>query len=181
MNERITGRGIVAAACLSLIATAGPALAHDGAHVHAPGVLAGFLHPFGGLDHVAAAIVAGVLAARLGGRARVAVPAVFLGSLVLSTMLAGTLGVPFAPETGIQLSIVALLAAAVFARPRPLAAATAVVAGAGAFHGLAHAAGVPQGAGMAGYVAGFTLATGLLQLAGFGAATLARRWKTAGA
>ncbi len=49
------------------------ALAHPG-HGGDTSLLAGFLHPFGGLDHLLAMTVVGLFAAHLGGRALWAIP-----------------------------------------------------------------------------------------------------------
>lgn len=164
-----------AALCVPLALAAGPALAHGATPVHAPDIVAGFLHPLSGLDHILAALLAGVLAARLGGQARRVLPAVFLGVLVLAAGAGTALAMPFSAEIGIQLSLAALVAAAAFARPRPLLAATAVVGAGAAFHGFAHAAEMPQGVAALGYFTGFTLATGLVLAAGLGAASLLGR------
>src|SRR5262249_61551230 len=49
---------------------------HDGA-----GLIHGFLHPLGGVDHIIAMVAVGLLAARLGGRALWLVPASFVVTL----------------------------------------------------------------------------------------------------
>src|ERR1041384_1278618 len=94
-----------AAAATLLIATSGPAFAHSG-RGDAGGVLHGFMHPLGGLDHVLAMVAVGLLAAHLGGRALGLVPATLIAMMALGGTLgiAGT-GLPFV-ETGIALSVV---------------------------------------------------------------------------
>src|SRR5215469_13549041 len=66
--------------------------------------IGGFAHPLSGADHILAMVAVGLLAARLGGRALVLVPATF----VLVMAAAGGLGmaglaIPFV-ELGIALS-----------------------------------------------------------------------------
>ena len=73
---------VIAVTCLS-----GTAFAHPGGgDVH--GFAHGFMHPFGGLDHVLAMITVGLFAYQLGGRALWLVPA----SFVLAMTAGGALG-----------------------------------------------------------------------------------------
>lgn len=60
------------------------ALAHPG-HGETSSFVAGALHPFGGLDHLAGFIVVGILAARLGSRYLWPATAAFLGLLVAAS------------------------------------------------------------------------------------------------
>ena len=53
------------------------AFAHPG-HGGDTSLLAGFIHPFGGLDHLLAMTAVGLFAAHLGGRALWAVPTTFV-------------------------------------------------------------------------------------------------------
>jgi urease accessory protein len=72
----------IATAAAGLLPTL--ALAHPG-HGETSSFVAGALHPFGGLDHLAGFIVVGILAARLGGRYLWPVTAAFLGLLVAAS------------------------------------------------------------------------------------------------
>src|SRR5437660_135307 len=94
----------IAAASLALVPTV--AFAHPGHE--GPGLVAGFLHPLGGVDHIIAMMAVGLLAARLGGRALWLVPASFVATMTVAG-LAGVagLGLPYV-ETGIALSVVVL-------------------------------------------------------------------------
>ena len=58
------------------------ALAHPG-HGGGDSLLAGFIHPFGGIDHLLAMTAVGLFAAHLGGRALWAVPATFVAVMAL--------------------------------------------------------------------------------------------------
>lgn len=145
-----------------------PALAHEsGAHVH--GVLAGFLHPIGGLDHVLAMVAVGLWAGLLCGRASWALPAGFLGAMVLGFGLgAGGFGLPMV-EAGILASVIILGALVAAAARFPLVVAVPLVAVFGLLHGHAHGTEM-VGQGALGYAAGFILATAALHGLGlFGA------------
>ena len=154
-----------AVAAFSLLPSA--ALAHTGIGDMA-GFVDGFEHPVGGLDHVLAMVLVGILAWQLGGRALYAVPA----SFVLLMAVGGGLGiagieVPFV-ETGIALSIVVFGAAVASGIRAPVAAVAALVGLFAIFHGYAHGAEMPADAGGLGYALGFMLATALLHAAGVG-------------
>ncbi len=83
------------------------AMAHTG-HGEVSGLAHGFAHPVGGLDHILAMVMVGVLAAQLGGRALWLVPASFVAVMALGGVLGlAGLGLPFV-ELGIALSIVVL-------------------------------------------------------------------------
>src|SRR5262245_34626750 len=50
-------------------------------------LLAGFSHPFLGLDHLAAMLMVGICAARLGGRTMWVVPGAFVAALIVGALL----------------------------------------------------------------------------------------------
>src|SRR5260370_766402 len=113
----------IAAVSLALAPTV--AFAHTGHE--GPGLVAGFLHPLGGVDHIIAMVAVGLLAARLGGRALWLVPASFVGTMAVAGLagMAGA-GVPYV-ETGIALSVVVLAAVAILGVAMPVAAALGLV------------------------------------------------------
>ena len=152
---------------LILIPTA--AFAHTG-HGDTAGILHGFMHPIGGLDHVLAMIAVGVFAFVLGGRALFMVPLSFVALMAAGFGL-GVAGVnvPFV-ELGIALSSIVIGGAAALGRPMPVAAAMSLVGVFAVFHGHAHGAEMPVGALGLEYAAGFILATAGLHLAGIAAA-----------
>ncbi|MBS7542258.1 HupE/UreJ family protein [Ancylobacter oerskovii] len=144
------------------------AFAHPG-HGEAAGLVHGFLHPIGGLDHVLAMVAVGIFAAQLGGRAIWAVPATFVALMAAGGAL-GMWGVdlPFV-ELGIVGSIVALgLVVALGWKNAPLGAAMALVGFFAVFHGHAHGTEMPTDASGLAYAAGFLAATTVLHLAGIG-------------
>ena len=82
----------IAAAALVVFGATAPALAHTG-HGDTHGLIHGFIHPLGGLDHVLAMVAVGLLAAQQGGRSSWAVPAAFVTMMVLGAAL-GMAGAP---------------------------------------------------------------------------------------
>ena len=151
-----------AAAFLALAPTV--ALAHPG-HDGA-GLAHGFAHPFGGVDHIAAMVAVGLLAARLGGRALWLVPASFVAAMAVAGV-AGMAGMtlPYA-ETGIAISVGVLGAIAAFGIAMPVAAAMGLVAFFAVFHGYAHGIEMPETASGLAYGAGFVAATAALHAIG---------------
>lgn len=149
------------------------ALAHtgvDGAHSH--GIMSGFMHPVGGLDHILAMVAVGIFAFVLGGRALLMVPLAFIGMMAVGFGLGvAGLDLPFV-ELGIALSIVVIGGAAALGRPMPLAAAMSLVGVFAIFHGHAHGAEMAAGTSALEYALGFVAATALLHAAGIGAATV---------
>ncbi len=135
--------------------------AHPG-HLGAHGLLAGFVHPFTGFDHMLAMVAVGVLAARLGGRSLWAVPASFVALMVMGTVWA-VAGLPLMfVETGILLSMVVLPAVALLRWKTPMAAALGLVGFFAVFHGYAHGLEMPSNVSGFEYAAGFVAATAFL-------------------
>lgn len=183
MKTILRSLGAVAA-----LAAAGSAAAHTG---HATtSVFAGLAHPFG-LDHLLAMVAVGVwsAAALPAGRWLVA-PALFMLALTLGA-LAGAAGValPFT-ESAIAASVALFGLMLLGARQLPAAAGLALVAAAGALHGLAHGAELPAGgtfgATFGSYALGFLATTALLHASGLtlGRVLLSlqrRAWQAVGA
>lgn len=151
-----------------------PAFAHGGGdHVH--GALAGLMHPIGGLDHVLAMVAVGLWAGLLGGRAVWALPAGFLGAMVLGFGLgAAGVGVPMV-EAGILASVIVLGALVAASARFSLLLAVPLVAVFGLLHGHAHGTEL-AGQGAFAYAAGFLVATAALHAVGVvGALSLTNR------
>jgi urease accessory protein len=86
---------------------AGTASAHTGDHA-VTGFVSGLAHPLLGLDHLFAMIAIGLWAAQQGGRALWAVPAAFVGAMVVGGGLAWSgIALPQV-ETAIALSVLVL-------------------------------------------------------------------------
>lgn len=160
---------LITAAAFAALALTPAAFAHPGGAAISPtsgGLLAGLLHPLLGLDHLLAMLAVGVWAAQLGGRAVWAVPASFVGVMILGAALGtGGVALPFV-EAGIAASVVVLgVAIAITLRVPTVAAAIGV----GAFallHGHSH--GTELAAGLSGvtYAIGFAATTASLHAAG---------------
>jgi urease accessory protein len=152
---------------LILVPTA--AFAHTG-HGDTSGLLHGFMHPIGGLDHVLAMVAVGIFAFVLGGRALFLVPLSFVAMMAAGFGLGITgVDVPFV-EFGIALSSIVIGGAAALGRPMPVAAAMSLVGVFAVFHGHAHGAEMPVGALGFEYALGFMAATALLHAVGIAAA-----------
>jgi urease accessory protein len=167
---------IVAAAMIAIPTVAS---AHPG-HEGTPGLVHGFLHPLGGLDHILAMVAVGLFAARLGGRALWLVPASFVVTMAVAG-IAGMTGfaLPYV-EAGIALSILVLGAAIALEWTMPVAAAMGLVAFFAVFHGHAHGAEMPQTMSGLAYGMGFVAATAALHGLGIGLGlVIGRSGKTA--
>jgi urease accessory protein len=152
-----------------LAALPGAALAHTG--LAANGFVSGFVHPFGGLDHVLAMFAVGLWAARLGGRATWAVPTAFV-VVMAAGAAAAMAGLALPPvEVGVAGSLLVLGAVIALDRHLPLASALPLVAVLAVFHGFAHGA---EATGAA-YGLGFALATAALHGLGLACGFLANR------
>jgi len=150
------------------------AMAHP-AHDQAFGFAHGFAHPMGGLDHILAMVMVGLLAAQIGGRAMWLVPASFVAVMALGggAGVAG-IGMPFV-EIGIALSVVVLGGIVAFRLATPVAVAMGLVGFFAIFHGYAHGAEMPGTAGGLAYGAGFIAATILLHALGIAGGLLLGR------
>ena len=134
------------------------------------GVLQGLAHPLG-LDHLLVMLAVGIwsVSALPAGKSWWG-PAVFMGTLLLSSALAALgLSVPFL-EPMISLSVVLLGAMLILSRQgTPLPLGLGLVALVASLHGLAHGAEAP-GSGFAMYALGFLVSTAALHVGGLLAA-----------
>jgi urease accessory protein len=154
-------------AVLLLVASVVPAMAHPG---HADQSLyAGFTHPLTGIDHVMAMLCVGAWSALVGGSRMWAWPLAFVAATIGGGLL-GYAGVAMPlVEQGIAASLVVIGMLLALAIKAPTAVGLAVVAAFAIFHGHAHGAEVGQ-ASFVPYLAGFTIATSALHVAGIGIA-----------
>ncbi|MFC0711733.1 HupE/UreJ family protein [Azorhizophilus paspali] len=144
---------------LALTLLPGAAFAHPGHGGN--GLIAGLLHPLGGLDHLLAMLAIGIWAAQQPRSLKLAVLTTFLVALLGGFVLAMTgTGLP-QMETGIALSVLlsGLLIACAARLPAPVALTLTVVFA--LFHGHAH--GLEVSGNPLGFAAGFlTASLGLL-------------------
>lgn len=167
---QLCSRGLSCAVALGLALAGGAALAHPG-HIHEPatGMLtAGLMHPLTGVDHLLAMLAVGLWAAmsQKSWSQAIWTPLSF-ACLLLAGALAGIAGVRLPavePVIVASLLVLGLLLASRTSLPK---AASAVLVGFFAvFHGLAHGAELPPGAGAAVFIAGFMLSTLALHVLG---------------
>jgi len=151
-----------------LFLLSGTALAHPGDSGN--GFAAGLAHPVLGADHLLAMLAVGVWAARLDGKARWALPAAFVASMLLGALL-GFAGFAWAgDEPIIAASVLVLGLVIVSALGLPAAAGAALIAAFALFHGHAHFAELPAGSPFGAFAAGMLFATAALHACGMAAA-----------
>jgi urease accessory protein len=159
-------KGIMTMKRTALIATlavlsATPAFAHAG-----HGIQSGFMHPFLGWDHLLAMLAVGAWGATLGARAIWAVPAAFVGMMVVG----GALGMAGINLPFVEIMIFAsgfVLAGFVAARVKMPVWTGMVIVGLFALaHGHAHGAEMPELVNPWVYGAGFVAATSLIHALG---------------
>jgi urease accessory protein len=131
---------ITAALALATVSTA--ALAHPGAGAHTHGFLAGFAHPFTGLDHLLAMLAVGAWSVRQPNAKWL--PATFI-SMLMAGMASGAMGYSIPGlETGIALTVALIGLLIAVAVRLPAAAATVTVGVFALVHGNAHGHELPQ-------------------------------------
>jgi len=151
---------------LILAAISVPALAHAHPGLHTAGFTDGAIHPWAGLDHLAAMVAVGLWAVQRGSRALWALPLAFLGAM-FGGFLLGANGVSLPAVEPVILASGILLGLAVCGAVRaPLWASLATCALFGVFHGHAHGTEAGGTASLASYAAGFLAATALLHAIG---------------
>jgi len=148
---------------LALAFGANPALAHAG---HEHGMLAGFLHPLMGADHVAVMVAIGLWAASLGLKRGWLPPLGFLAGMAggIALGLEGGVGLGFGVvETAVAGSLIVLGAMLAMTQPFRPGVALPLVLAAGLVHGLAHGGEIGGAAGVTalGMLAGSALLHGL--------------------
>jgi urease accessory protein len=156
-------RALVAAAA-AIPAVAFAHTGHDAGH----GLVQGFMHPLGGLDHVLAMIAVGVIAVQLGGRALWALPLSFVATMAIAGF-AGMAGLMLPGlEAGIALSVI-VLGAIISTRIRlSVIVAASMVAAFAIFHGYSHGLEMVNTRSGFAFGLGFVSATVLLHLTGIG-------------
>lgn len=157
---------LAATAALPLAASAH--VGADGAAHHDIGFMQGLLHPFTGMDHLAAMVAVGLWSALIARSARDVLwaPLGFAAMLLVGAAvgLAGVQLPAVEPMIAASLLVIGLLVVTRLRLPGPLAAALVGVFA--VFHGVAHGQELAgdHGAGLA--IAGMVLATALLHAGG---------------
>ncbi len=170
-SRAATGRTAAGRAAIAFVTLLMPLVcfAHPGHDLH-PGLLAGFIHPFSGLDHLLAMIAVGLWAAQLGGRALWMLPATFITAMLAGAAVALSGVAIDGAESMIVASVLALgLLIVLFARVSVVTGAM-IVASFAFFHGYAHGVELPAATSAVSYMTGFAIATAVLHLIGVGIA-----------
>jgi urease accessory protein len=163
---------------VALLLLAAPlAQAHPG---HMPAnFISGLVHPLTGWDHLLAMVAVGLWAAQLGGRARWALPAMFVGAMTVGAAIGIAGFEPAGMETGILASVLVLGLGVASGVRLPIGAGLALVALAGTVHGVAHGAEMPLQVDTLCYLGGMVAATAALHAVGVAAGLVAGRRSTA--
>lgn len=141
------------------------ALAHPG-HTFLGDLGVGFVHPFVGIDHLLAMFAVGLLGAQSEGKARFALPILFVAVMAAGGLLGlATLNVPFM-EQAILGSVILLGAVIAFGRSVPFAGKAALVAAFAIFHGAAHGVEMPIDTSILAYGFGMLSASAILHAGG---------------
>lgn len=166
-NKSLNAIFFIAACALSTGASA-----HIGTDIHDHlGFQAGFLHPMGGLDHLAAMVAVGLWSALTARRASPELlwgPLGFAGMLLVGALagLQGVVIVAVEPMIAVSLLLTGLL---VISRLRVPGLAAALLVGVFAvFHGLAHGYALAGSANATPTLTGMLTATVLLHATGLG-------------
>ncbi|MGR8931977.1 MAG: HupE/UreJ family protein [Gammaproteobacteria bacterium] len=149
------------------LSSAGVLLMPASAQAHAMSVattswIAGFTHPFMGLDHVLAMLAVGLWSVQQGRRSFRYLPAAFLGAMVLGAY-AGLNGLSMpAVESGLLASSLVLGFLLASAARLSNSVSMSLVAFFALFHGYAHGAEMPQSVGALVYAGGFLFSAAVL-------------------
>jgi urease accessory protein len=163
-------------ATLALLALPAVALAHSGSAAgmhHGSSFIAGFGHPFTGLDHLVMMIAVGIWSAMAARRIWLA-PAAFAGMLGVGALL-GMLALAWPGlEAAIAASLLAIGLLLLTRAQLSAVAGAALVGGFALFHGFAHGAELSGTYSAAAALSGMLLGTLLLHVAGIAAGLLLR-------
>ncbi len=163
------------AVLLAFLCASTTALAHaasEGVHHHALSLLTGLLHPFSGLDHLAAMLAVGCWSAIAARRIWVA-PMAFANMLLVGALM-GMSGITLpAVEPLIAASLLVLGLLLATRAQLPAVVSGAMAGGFAVFHGMAHGAELGGGTWLAPLL-GMVIGTVVLHLTGLGAGLVLR-------
>ncbi|MDR3395556.1 MAG: HupE/UreJ family protein [Parasulfuritortus sp.] len=166
MTRNVT-RTIATITCLVVPGLAFAHLGNDAGLHHGTGFLAGFLHPFTGLDHLSAMVAVGIWSAMTTRRIWLA-PIAFASMLGMGAVL-GSAGMTLSgvePMIAVSLLILGLLVATRIHLPSLVGAA--LVGGLALYHGIAHGTELAGAASFVAALAGMLTGTMLLHMSGIG-------------
>lgn len=147
------------------------ALAHTGIGT-TQGFMAGFAHPWQGVDHLLVMFAIGLWGCLLGGKQVWALPLSFLSLMTVGAGLSfAGLTLPYA-ELWVTASVLVFGMVIGFNWQTSAIFATVLVAAVGLCHGTVHAAEITAGAAQSHYALGFLCATACVQSVGVAASLL---------
>jgi len=153
--------GLIAALCL-----VSPSLyAHTGGHID-HSLISGLLHPLTGIDHLLVLMAVGWIAAKQGGKAVLAFPAIFLALMAAGALLnVVAVQIPFI-EAFIALSLVAFGLLVTISQKQQSKILFLGISFFALFHGYAHAAEIPADSSTLMYFTSLMLMSLVICLAG---------------
>lgn len=155
----------------SLLGLSQSALAHTGIGI-TQGFMAGFMHPWQGVDHVLVMFAIGLWGCLLGGKQVWALPLSFLGLMTIGAGLSfARLTLPYA-EFWVTASVLVFGMVIGFNWQASAIFAMALAAAVGLCHGYVHATEITAGAAQSDYALGFLCATVCVQSLGIAASLL---------
>jgi urease accessory protein len=161
---------------MALLSLATPALAHTGVNASHT-VMAGFIHPWQGVDHLLVMFAVGLWASIRGGRALWFLPLTFVTLMNVGAMLSFA-GVSFAfSEFWVAASVLVFGLIIRFHWQISMALATGLVTAFALFHGYVHAAEITNATEQLSYTLGFLFSTALLHSLGIAAGLLNAKTK----
>ena len=172
---RWRGRGFMVGLALAAVLVPATGHAHPG-HESVSGIMAGLMHAWTGLDHVAAMLAVGLWATRMHNPSRMALLGATGAGIATGAFLGSYPDILAYGETISVVSVSALGLFAAMARDvrKPLAAI--LVALFSLFHGYVHTAETPHQASQFAFSSGFLISMLALQLLGMAIGTsLSRR------
>lgn len=138
-----------------------PVWAHTGTGI-THGFMAGFAHPWQGVDHLLVMFAVGLWACVLGGKQVWVLPLSFLLLMAIGAGLGfADIALPYA-ELWVSLSVLVFGLIMGLNWQASMAWAMGLVAIVALFHGYVHAAEIARGANQIGYALGFLLTTAIL-------------------
>jgi len=175
---RWRGRGFMVGLALAAVLVPATGHAHPG-HESVSGIMAGLMHPWTGLDHVAAMLAVGLWATRMHNPSRMALLGATVAGIATGAFLGSYPDILAYGETISVVSVIVLGLFAAMARDVRKPLATILVALFSLIHGYVHTAETPHQASQFAFSSGFLISMLALQLLGLaiGTALEAKRWR----
>ena len=149
---------------LFLAVLPGAALAHSGEQPS--GLLAGFLHPLTGLDHLLVMLAVGIFAVRQGAKSLWVVPLVFVATLFVSGSMSMSGAEFYYLQQAVIGSVIVMGGLILLRKKMPLMLSVLLSAGFAALHGYVQGSEIVAGHNISAYMAGCSFTSALLVAGG---------------